>query len=335
MAVATSWMARPWDSKRVIWASEVRPGVLPDTTSPSSVTVSQFTAPRSAAVRRSPHSSWACSRESTVMMSDFRTASLSISLRTRELLPAALTWAPSEIHSPLTTGSREFVMVMITSAPVTASSGEGAGETSMASFWDMVSQKAARGSGRRLKTRADVDIADGANGLKLGGGLTAGADHADGGCTILGEVLGGYAGGCTGPHSAEVVGLDDGEEVSGVGAEEEDHESGAGAVGGIDLEAHGVAVVADAGHELHVALAGDVKAASGAVDGSAFALAAEGPFDGVKGVLHGEEPGDFVFADDEGQGQDSWTGPRGTRPLMYWMLRPMTSASSASGLNLR
>ena len=58
------------------------------------------------------------------------------------------------------------------------------------------------------------------------------------------------------------IGLDDGEKVSGLGAEEEDHESGAGAVGGIHFQTHRLAVIADAGHELHIALAWDVEAAS-------------------------------------------------------------------------
>ena len=93
--------------------------------------------------------------------------------------------------------------------------------------------------------------------------------------------------------------MDDGEKVSGLGAEEEDHESGAGAVGGIHLQTHRLAVIADAGHELHIALAGDVEAASGTIYRSPFTLAAKRPFDRVQGVLHGQELYDFGFPDEQ------------------------------------
>ena len=167
--------------------------------------------------RRSPHSSWACSRESTVMRSDLRTVSLSSSLRTRELLPAALTWAPSAIHSPLTTGSRELVMVIITSAPVMASSGEGGGGNVDGELLGHGIAEGGEGVGAAAEDPCGLDIADGADGLKLGGGLSAGSDHADRVRGFLGQVFRCYAGGCTGSHTAEVVGLDDGEEVSGLG----------------------------------------------------------------------------------------------------------------------
>ena len=96
-----------------------------------------------------------------------------------------------------------------------------------------------------------------------------------------------------------MVGLDDCEEVSGLGAEEEDHESGAGAVGGIHFQPHRLSVIADAGHELHIALAGDVEAASGAIYGRSFTLAAKRPFDRVQDVLHSQELYDFGFPDEQ------------------------------------
>ena len=205
----------------MICESDVLPGVLSDTTSPSSVRVSQFTMPRSAGTRRSPHSSWACSRESTVMRPHLRTASPSISLRTSELLPAALMWVPSAIHSPLTTGSLALVIVTTTSVPGDCVLGAEGGRYIDAELFGHAVTELGEGLGAAAVDFGSLNVSNRAYSLKLRYGLAPGADHSHNLRPFFCEIFGADTGSRSRAHPAKMVGLDDGEKVSGLGAEEE------------------------------------------------------------------------------------------------------------------
>src|SRR4028118_1905668 len=117
------------------------------------------------------------------------------------------------------------------------------------------------------------------------------------------EVLGGRTAGGAGAHLAHAVGLEDGEELAGLGVEEHGVEAGAAAGDRVGLEAEGVYLGGAGEHDVQAAL-GKGDAAAGAVGGPALGLLAQDRLDRVERCGHVEETFDLVFGKEQGHEPD-------------------------------
>src|SRR6266550_3315984 len=120
-AAATSWTATPTDLYRVISSWELRPGLVPATSSPSSAWTSTGLTPTSSGAPAGGGAN-ADSRDSTTSSASVMV--FSSTSRPAGLRPTEFTCTPGDSHSRRTIGSVEWVVAATTSASRIASSYE-------------------------------------------------------------------------------------------------------------------------------------------------------------------------------------------------------------------